>query len=115
VVIVRRELLVRRGENPVRGYNIQDGELCDPLGTIQRHPVRDTAAPVVPDNSERIEPQPSHDLDLIRCHGALGVTGMVCTTVGLRAVAVASQIRRDDGKGFGEEGATKCHIARVWG
>ena len=81
--IPRRELLV--GPR-VHGCGRRDVEHRDPLHgfrVVERHPVRDPATTVMPDHGEALEPEPTHDLDLIGRHGALAVVHMPFAAVRL--------------------------------
>ena len=64
--------------------------MCDPRPTI------------VADDGEPIEPEVLHHLHLIQRHGALGVVDMVRSALGLAAVAVSPEVRRNDGVGLGQ-------------
>ena len=57
----------------------------------------DAAAAIVADDREAIEAVVLHDLDHVERHRALRVVGVVLAVGRLAAVAVAAQVRHDDG------------------
>ena len=67
------------------------------LRMIERHAVRDARAAVVAEHAEALEAEVPHDLDLIERHRALRVESVLGVALDLAAVAVAAQIRGDDG------------------
>jgi hypothetical protein len=69
---------------------------------VEDEPVGDTGAAVVTDEPEGLEAERLHDLDLVPRHRPLRVARVVCAAVGLRAVAVATQVCRDDREALGE-------------
>src|SRR5512145_357555 len=75
-------------------------EYCGPLdlvGMIERHAVRDARAAIVAEHREALEAEMLHDLDLIEGHRALRIEVVLAVALDLAAVAVAAQIRDDDG------------------
>ena len=72
------------------------------LRMIERHAARDAAAAIVPDDGELLEAELAHDFDLVLRHRALGVARVIVAFGRLAAVAVAAQVRRDDGEALRE-------------
>ena len=68
------------------------------VGMIDGKPMRDAAAAVVPREPEAREPEVTHHLDHVQRHRALRVGGMARVGRGLRRVAVAAQVRADNGE-----------------
>ena len=56
-----------------RRHDVEDGEPLDPAGMIQRQPIGNPRAPVVPHSREADMAELFHDLDDIRRHGALRI------------------------------------------
>ena len=65
---------------------------------IEGQSIGDPAAAIVPDEEEAIESQLAHDVDLVLRHDALRIVAVVGQSVGLAAVAIAAQIRGNDGE-----------------
>lgn len=63
---------------------------------VQRHPMRDPTPSVVACDVKAVRPQRSHQVDHVLRHLALGIGDVVRAAIGLVAVAVAAQVRRDD-------------------
>jgi hypothetical protein len=59
---------------------------------IQGHAARHPTAAIVPDNSEPVEAELTHDFDLVLRHRALGVARVVLAAMRL-AVAISTQVR----------------------
>ena len=66
-------------------------------GMVERQPVRHAAAAVMTHDGKPVEAEMLHQIDLVLRHGALGIVDVVLAVLGLAAVAVAAQVRRDDG------------------
>jgi hypothetical protein len=79
-----------------RDYVQQCGTL-DFVRMIERQAVCDARAAVVAEHGEALEPEVAHDLDLIERHRAFRVQLVLLVAGNLAAVAVAAQIRDDDG------------------
>ena len=75
---------------------------------IERHAVRDSAAAILANHREPLEPEMTHDLHLVERQRALGIVRVIGQPLRLTAVAVAAQIRRDDGVVLRETGG---HVA----
>jgi len=71
---------------------------------VQCHPVCHAATPIMSDYGKGAESQRLHNLDLICAHDTLRVSSVVCPTLGLGAVTVSAQIRRDYREVFSESG-----------
>lgn len=83
--------------------DIEQRQLPDPFGVIQRQPVAHAGAPVVARQQELLVTQFGHRCDHVFCHDAVGVVGRL-GLFGPRAVAVPPQVRRDDGVLLGQPG-----------
>ncbi len=59
--------------------------------------MRHAPAAIVTDHGEALEAEVAHQLDLVLRHRALGIVDVLVAVFGLAAVAVAAQVRRDDG------------------
>jgi hypothetical protein len=88
----------------MRRDDIQDRRFGHDIRMVERQAVCDSRSAVVPHDREPIETEMLHDLNLVQRHGALGVIGMVRSTLGLAAVAISSQVGRNDGVFPGEVG-----------
>ena len=73
------------------------------LRMVERHSTRDAPAAIVPDDREPFEAELAHHLDLVLSHRAFGIAGVILATRRFAAVAVAAQIRRDDGEALRED------------
>jgi hypothetical protein len=74
------------------GHDVEDGYGAHSPGMVQRHPVRDAPAAVVPRAREPLMAQPRHGLHLFQSQRALGVRARRRP----RRAAVAGQVGRDD-------------------
>ena len=93
--IPRREFLVGAG---VHGGSWRDSRTASaPRPGWSRPSDAHPAATVMPDYGESLEPEGTHDLDLIRRHGALAIVHMPSPPCGFR-VAIAAKIGRDNGE-----------------
>src|SRR5262249_52561934 len=73
--------------------HVDGGEGGHAAGVVERHPVADAAAAIVPGDGEAVVAESRHERDEVGGHGALrAVAG------GAGAVAVAREIRHDDGE-----------------
>src|SRR4051794_3200802 len=70
---------------------------------VERQTPRDAASPVVTDHGKTLEPERTHDGQLIEDHGALGVGAMVRASWWLATLPVATKIRANDGEALGED------------
>ena len=64
-------------------------------GVVLGQPVGDAGTPVVAPQEERVEPQVAHGVHQVLRLSPLGVVEVVGAALGLAAVAVAAQVRRD--------------------
>ena len=76
--------------------------LVYPPGMVERHPVRHASAAVVPADMPFGMTEGRHHLDLIVRHRPERISGVIRPPIGLRAVAITAQIRRDHGELLGE-------------
>ena len=74
----------------------------DPVRVVERHPVRDPGAPVVPDHGEPVVAQRGHQRDLVGGHRAERVPGVVGAGLRARGLAVAPQVGGDHGVRLGQ-------------
>src|SRR4029079_11443215 len=70
----------------------------DALRAIERKAVRAAGAAIVAAYGEALEAELPHQLDLVTRHRPLRVGLVIRRGLGLRALAVAAQVRRDDGE-----------------
>ena len=73
---------------------------------VEREPKRYAGTAVMACYREPLVPEMAHHLQLVSGHGAFGVPAVIITADWLVAVAVAAQVRTDDGVSLGEIG---CH------
>ena len=92
------------GQRRVGRHDIDERQLDDLVGMIQRQAVADPGAAVVTGEEEGIEAELGHDLDLVIGHGAEGIGGVVGAAIGLGAVAVTPEIGRHHGEVAGKIG-----------
>ena len=102
-------VVVGGGDRPVevdvgRGQDVQQREARHPVRVVERHPVRHTGAAVVADHGEPVEAERRHQRDLVRGHRLERVPGVVVARGRPARVAVAAQVRRDDGAVAGQLG-----------
>jgi hypothetical protein len=62
---------------------------------VEGHAVADASAAVVAAEGEVLEAEVLHNLDLIECHSAFGVAGVVFAALGLGGVTVSTQVGDD--------------------
>ena len=67
------DLLVRRLEDVPGRHDVEQGEPRHPLGMVEGEPVGDPGAAIVADESEAVEAERGHDLDLVAGHRPLRV------------------------------------------
>src|ERR1700741_5073144 len=79
-----------------RDYVENRGPL-DFLRVIERHTVCDARTAVVAEYAEALEAEMLHDLDLIERHRAFRVEQVLGVAFDFAAVAVAAEVRGDDG------------------
>ena len=92
----RGERLRDGGVYRKRRDDIEQRNARDALGMIERHAMRNPAAAVMADDRESAEAEFFHDLDLILRHRALRITGVIVAVGRLAAIAVPTQISRDN-------------------
>ena len=78
--------------------DIEHGETIDALRMIERQPIGDPAAAIVPGDREAREPESHHDRHHVVRHRPLGVGRMVRIRGRTAAAAVAAQVGTDDGE-----------------
>ena len=98
VIVAGRHILIDGREDLVGRHDVEHGELLDPVAMVERHPMPDPAAAIVPGDVKPPKPQSFHHLHLILCHGALGVGEVRRVGGGLAAVTVTAQVAGDDGE-----------------
>jgi hypothetical protein len=69
---------------------------------VEGHAVADAPAAVVAAEGEALEAEVLHHFDLIECHSAFGVAGVVFAALRLGGVTVSAQVRSDYREVFGE-------------
>ena len=82
---------------------------------VQCHAKGDTCAAIVRNDSEAIEPECPHHLELIERHRPLRVSGVLVTAGRLLTVAVARRSAHTTVNRSAKAGATRCHMTWVWG
>jgi hypothetical protein len=98
VEVPGREILADLRVDRPRRHDVEQCQSRDHLRMIQRHAARHPTAAIVPHDSEPFEAELTHDLDLVLRHRTLGVARVVRAAVRLAAVAISTQVRRDDGE-----------------
>jgi hypothetical protein len=83
------------GVQVVRGNDVDDGHLRDRPGMIEGKAVRHAAAAIMPHDRKAVEAVVLHEVDGILCHRPLRIVDVFFTILGLAAVPVAPQVRRD--------------------
>lgn len=86
-----------------RRHNVEDGDARDTGGMIERKAVGDSAAAVVPGDTERNVPKPRHDGYDVVSHNTLGIA-LTCVRSRDRGPTVAPEIGRNDSEMLGEIG-----------
>jgi hypothetical protein len=102
VPVAHAERDVGRVERVPGRNDVEHRELGDRLRVVQRHPVADPGATVVPHHGELVESEFAHHQHLVPRHRALRVRLMIVAARGLAAVAVAAKVGEDYGVMFGE-------------
>src|SRR6516164_8675971 len=76
----------------VSGHNVQDDELSQTIGMVERHSVSDSASAVVANNRKSRESQVLHYLHLIQRHGSFRIGEVVPAPRRFAAIAVAAKV-----------------------
>ncbi len=96
-------------------HDVEHDQPVDALRMIERHPIADTRAAIMPDDGEAVVAQRLHDGDEVEGHASLRI-GFVAGHVGRAARStVAAQVRHDDGEMAHQFRRHGCHIAWVCG
>ena len=90
-----RSLLVYRLEAVEGRHDVEQCHAFDMPGVIARQAVGDPGATVVPGDSESVETERRHRLDLVEGQGALRICRIVGAGGRFRAVAIAAQVGHD--------------------
>jgi hypothetical protein len=98
MIIVGGDALIGRAIDGPRRYDVEDGDLADMIGMVERHAVGDAAAAVVAGDAEALESEGGHRLHLVLCHRPFGVGIVLAIAFRFAAVAIAAQVRRHDGE-----------------
>ncbi len=86
----------------VSRHNIEDCQLGDPLGVIERHTMADAPTAVVPHHGKLLEAEVVHDFYLILGRGALRVAEVILAVRRFATVAIAAEIGDNRGKIFSQ-------------
>jgi hypothetical protein len=92
------------GKHVMGRHDVERAQPLNPFGLVQRHAEAHAPAPVVAGDHEAVVSQLVHQLEVVLAHGAEAVAGVVRPAVGLGAVAVAAQVRRDQREMPGQVG-----------
>ena len=95
MVSIGGHLLVNDAEHVARGHDVQRRQTQHALRVVLGQPVGDASAAVVAAQEEGVEPQVAHGVHQVLRLRPLGVVEVVGAALGLAAVAVAAQVRRD--------------------
>ena len=98
VPVAQREPPVGQAPDIGGRDDVQDRDLANHLGPIQRQAIGDPPAPVVAGDIEALEPQTGHQGDDIAGHGAFRIGLVILGRHRLGAFAVAAQVGRDHGE-----------------
>ena len=102
MVVAEREAHVGALEMLERRHDVEHRELLDPVGVIERQPVRHPRAAVVAAAAEAIVAERAHQLDHVPRHLGLGVGRVVGSGSGLEGACIAAQVRADHGEAAGQ-------------
>ena len=104
MVVAEREAHVGALEVLQRRHDVHDRQPLDPLGVVQRQPVRHPRAAVVRRDLEAFVAEAGHQLRHVLGHPGLGVGRVVRRGAGLVAAAVAAEVRADHREAARERG-----------
>jgi hypothetical protein len=115
VPAAKREPAVHRLPHVERGEDVEHGQAPHRVGEIQGQPVADERPPVVPDDRESPMAEGGHQPMDVGSHGPLRVALVTRIALGLVAIAIAAQVRADDGELTGQPGRDRMPAGVVLG
>jgi hypothetical protein len=85
-------------------HDIENRQLCDSVGVVERHAVPNTPSAVVPYYGKLLELKVAHHFHLVERHASFRVVGMILAISWLAAVAISTQVGSNYGEFSGQAG-----------